>query len=482
MRSLKSFFITLLLLIIYQPVFAVDANEWLIGQMNQQLSLKEGALSDYLSAQGRDPSGYEVYDVGYKWNWTASSYNLVSTIANPVLLGTNEDYRCQPYTKSKATADLEIETQKTISVGVETSVSESFENTDVWENTLTLSYGTNTFVSDLTTTLSTSTESMEENNKQSSSSQTARCSLSQKLKPSQTPAYAYLKNTTTAISYTDANTGTDNIGFTYTIKPSTAATTPGTNEATTVKIREKVTVPSIELVLSGTHCPPTMRSKGVSNGKTETIKDVAAKYKNGDWKLRCHTFLVSGNANNSGKLTIKKRGDSKEWYVNFTQSSITTTDKWDKNVWSSPTGTTSGKRYDIRDMIGEKGYISYGEVTNKGRPVYKEEVTLDIYDGGKGIFDNLDSMTYVVEGTQKADSNDMASQCTIVVLTWDNEDDRQNIKSLCQLSDDNLPPDTDASQFEELSQGDLQVLRQDIKDNPENYKAKILPGTIVAQD
>jgi len=53
---------------------------------------------------------------------------------------------------------------------------------------------------------------------------------------------------------------------------------------------------------------------------------------------------------------------------------------------------------------------------------------------------------------------------------------------ICQLSDDNLPPDTDASQFKELSQGDLQVLRQDIKDNPENYKAKILPGTIVAQD
>ena len=205
-----------------------------------------------------------------------------------------------------------------------------------------------------------------------------------------------------------------------------------------------MTVPSISLAFGGDNCGSRDRidSQGVTNNQTTTTDDAPKNWnsKSNSFKQRCHNFWVSGNANNSGTLTFSKQGWSgKTMDINFNQSNMSVTDEYGKVIWTSSTGTTSGTKYDVRDIVGDKAFIVRGTLTNNGRGSVEYNTTLDIYNDGNGIFEDMSDMTYLVKGFQTASSVDLDVQCQMSVLSWDVESERDEITTLCSSAVSSLP-------------------------------------------
>jgi hypothetical protein len=125
--------------------------------------------------------------------------------------------------------------------------------------------------------------------------------------------------------------------------------------------------------------------------------------------------------------------------INFNQSNMSVTDEYGKVIWKSSTGTTSGTRYDVRDIVGDKAFIVRGTLNNNGRGSVEYNTTLDIYNDGKGIFEDMSDMTYLVKGFQTASSVDLDVQCQMSVLSWDVESERDEITTLCSSAVSSLP-------------------------------------------
>lgn len=128
MKSLAALIALMLFLGTSPSVYAVDANTWLIDQINSQLKSKKGSLSSALQSQGKDPATFVVDSnkgIEYKWNWKSTNYTLEQSIETPMNLGSASNYRCQPYTKSKADLTIQTETTRTLAIGVTSTVSES---------------------------------------------------------------------------------------------------------------------------------------------------------------------------------------------------------------------------------------------------------------------------------------------------------------------------------------------------------------------
>ena len=130
MKSLAALIALMLFLGTSPSVYAVDANTWLIDQMNSQLKSKKGSLSEALKSQGKDPATFVVDRIDYKWNWKSTNYTLEQSIETPMNLGSASNYRCQPYTKAKADLTIQTETTRSLAIGVSSTVSESFNNTN----------------------------------------------------------------------------------------------------------------------------------------------------------------------------------------------------------------------------------------------------------------------------------------------------------------------------------------------------------------
>jgi len=454
MKSLAALIALMLFLGTSPSVYAVDANTWLIDQMNSQLKSKTGSLSKALKSQGKDPATFVVDRIDYKWNWKSTNYTLEQSIETPMNLGSASNYRCQPYTKSKADLTIQTETTRSLAIGVSSTVSESFNNTNVIDTTVEASYGTANFKTEMTNTWSTDTSSLEENNQQTQSTQTTRCEINQTLSSEQTPSYAYLKNTTQAIMYKDAKTNTDNIQFSYDVRPETIQLDGANNETTTVYLREVKDWGKVRVVIHGNKC-----SKGggvfgnwVSNGQSDNRGGVQSnKNKDGEWTYRCHNFQVDGGADHSGSLTVKNKGSGGTYKVYFNQSSVWVVNTGtNREVDRKNIGTGNGRIFDCRefkDLQHDDCYIESFEITNKGGTASTPVFNHNIYDSGNGIFSTIEDMSYHIEGTQKASSNDVATQCQIVILTWDSPEDRDAIASICNLSESQYPPETDGSQI-----------------------------------
>ena len=442
-KLLKFFLICIFSFSFQQKVFAVDANQWLKDQMNSNLLDGKGALSSYIRGKNENPSDYEVTDLDYNWNWIMNNYTLNGTLPNPSYLGSNTNSQCINYTANKIFTTLEAETTLSVTTGTSLQTSNEFSTTDFGSLDVKASYGGSSVDVYLSSTVYSSTSEVEKNNTQKEVSQTATCSIdNMKFKSAQTPAYMYLKVTGNQMDFIDAKSQQSSIGYSYEILPQTALF--GGDESTTVKIQKNVTVPSIGLVFAGNNCGSRGRidSQGVTNNQSTTTDDAPKNWssKRNGFKQRCHNFWVSGNANNSGTLTFSKQGwGGKTMDINFNQSNMSVTDEYGKVIWKSSTGTTSGTSYDVRDIVGDKAFIVRGTLKNNGRGSVEYNTTLDIYNDGNGIFEDMSDMTYLVKGFQTASSVDLDVQCQMSVLSWDVESERDEITTLCSSAVSSLP-------------------------------------------
>ncbi len=253
--------------------------------------------------------------------------------------------------------------------------------------------------------------------------------------------------------YKDAKTNTDNIQFSYDVRPETIQLDGAKNETTTVYLREVKDWGKVRVIIHGAKCADgSINGNWVSNGKSDNRGGIQNnKNKDGDWTYRCHNFRVEGSADHSGSLTVKNKGSNGTYKVNFNQSSVWVVNTGtNKEVDRKNIGTGNGRNFDCRDfkdLQSDDCYIESFEITNNGGTASTPVFNHDIYNSGNGIFSRIEDMSYHIEGTQKASSNDVATQCQIVILTWDNPEDRDAIASVCNLSESQYPPETDVSQI-----------------------------------